>query len=182
MTDPDRRAAARTATFVAVPVAIAVGVAALWFANRQAAPEPRPTSTAVPSTGVSVPALPLAGEDVSRCRALVEGLPPAFGDLPRRAVTGNAGQTAAYGEPAVTLTCGGPATTFPPTGTLFPLNGVCWYGEQAKDANVFHTVDRVTPVRVSIPTAYQGELIAGFSSSVAAAVPAVATPPAACLN
>ncbi|WP_412542185.1 DUF3515 family protein [Longispora sp. K20-0274] len=158
---------------------LVVGIAALWFVNSKAAPE---ETKPVPTSGVAVPGAPLAEADVPRCRALVAGLPDVVGELPRRAVVGNTEQTAAYGSPAITLACGGPATTFPPTGTLFPINGVCWYGEQATGANVFRTVDRVTPVVVSIPTSYQGQLIAGFSSSVAAAVPAVAEPPAACKN
>ncbi|WP_018351026.1 DUF3515 family protein [Longispora albida] len=178
MSDPDRRAAARTATLVAVPVALAVAAGAFWYVNRDSEPGgSRPAPVAGP---VTVSPSPLAPAETEPCAKLVGRLPDTVAGQPRRWVSGASGQAAAYGEPAIVLTCGGPAATFPPTGMLWPLNGMCWYGESKAESTVFASVDRAVTVRVTVPRFYEGQLIAEFSAPVATAIPAAANPPAAC--
>ncbi len=123
----------------------------------------------------------LTPREATVCRALLSRLPDEVGPgLARRPVTAGAEQNAAYGEPPVLLSCGGANQPIAPDATVYPLGGVCWYGERAGDATVFRTVDREVPVRVTVPAEYQGQLIVAFSAPVASAVPALPRVPAGC--
>jgi len=179
MPDQTRRAAARTATVVAIPVALLVGVLVFWLMGgwgRDGSPRPQAT------TPVSVPAPPLGDRAATVCRALVAELPGAVRDLPRRPVTAGAEQNAAYGDPPLTLACGVPPASFPADAQLWGISGVCWYADRRPDGAVWTTVDREVPVTVTVPTRYEGpgDWVAEFSAPLTATVRAAAQPPAAC--
>lgn len=188
--DPARAGAAKLATLVAVPLALLVGLASLWWTgalggrddDSQAVSQPQATSP------VQVSATPLPETSVGICRAVVAKLPPSVRAALRRPVTGDsaavAEQAAAYGDPAMLLSCGAPAAS-DPSGTYYGLSGVCWYAAQAAaDTTVWTTVDRVVPVRVTVPAAYAppGQWVINFSAPIAAADPPLANPPAGCIN
>jgi hypothetical protein len=173
--------AARLATLIALPVALVVGIASFWllggFRTNQPA-RPRPQSTAP----VQMSARPLDPPQAAACRELLAHLPGALRDRPRRPVTAGPEQNAAYGDPPITLACGVPPITVPPTADVYALSGVCWYSQPGDGGTAWTTVDRATPVRVTVPSAYgaPGQWVIEFSGPVAATLPRAATVPAGC--
>ncbi|MDG4829490.1 DUF3515 family protein [Solwaraspora sp. WMMD1047] len=178
---PDRgtRQAALWATLVAVPLTLLVG--ALLFAQLSpGAPEDdEPDAPVAASTGpgstaaVELPAPTLAERPAVVCRALLSKLPPTVRELAQRPVTAGAEQNAAYGDPALTVTCGGPPATAAPTDDVWTVNAVCWHAAPAAGAMVLTTVDREVPVQVTVPTVYEQPLqwLAPVSDAVLSAVP-----------
>jgi hypothetical protein len=173
--------ATRLATLVALPVALIVGIASFWllggFKTDQPA-RPRPQST----TPVQTSAAPLDARQAAACRELLARLPGALRDRPRRPVTAGPGQNAAYGDPAITLACGVPPISLPPTADVYVLSGVCWYSQPGGGGTMWTTVDRDTPVRVTVPGSYEspGQWVIEFSEPVTAALPRAANAPAGC--
>ena len=128
----------------------------------------------VRSTGrVALPAPSLDDRRAVVCRALVATLPNALRDLTRRPVDAGPQQNAAYGDPAITLTCGAAVPSIVPTATVYPLSGVCWYAGERPDVTVWTTLDREVPVQVTVPRSYDapGQWVIEFSAAVATAVP-----------
>jgi hypothetical protein len=173
--------AARLATLIALPVALVVGIASFWLlggfhTNRPA--QPRPQSTAP----VPMPARPLAPPQAAACRDLLAHLPGALRDRPRRPVTAGPDQNAAYGDPPITLACGVPPISLPQTADVYALSGVCWYSQPGDGGTMWTTVDRETPVRVTVPSAYHspGQWVIEFSAPISAVLPRAATVPAGC--
>jgi hypothetical protein len=184
--DSDRttRQAALWATAVAIPVTIAVAAFAV-FQLRPDAPTPgrSPASPRAQSTApVAMPASPLAEHAATICRALTATLPDAVRDLAQRPVTGGSEQNAAYGDPALTVACGVPAASFPPTDDVWVVNRVCWHASERPDAILLTTVDREVPVQVTVPRAYEQQLqwVAPIADAVVASVPSAATAPSGC--
>ncbi|MET7970038.1 DUF3515 family protein [Micromonospora sp. NPDC005305] len=184
--DRSTRGAALWATLVAVPVTLAV--AGFTFAklapdSPAAAPSPsasaaRPQST----TPVELPAPALAERPATVCRALVSQLPATVRDLAQRPVTAGAEQNAAYGDPALTVACGGTPPIVQPTDEVWSVNKVCWHAVQEADAAVLTTVDRETPVRVRVPKQYEQPLqwVTPIADAIVASVPAAKTAPSGC--
>ncbi|WP_434743186.1 DUF3515 domain-containing protein [Micromonospora sp. SH-82] len=186
---PDRtnRNAAWLATAVAVPVTLLV--AGLAFAQLRpddpagSAASPSPTSARPQSSApVDLPAPDLAERPTVVCRALLSQLPPTVGGLAQRPVTAGPEQNAAYGDPALTVTCGGPAATFDETDEVWTVNRVCWHGADEADATVFTTVDREVPVQVTVPKEYDQPLqwLPAVSNTVVESVRSGGTPPSGC--
>lgn len=177
----DRTVAARVATFVALPIAVIVGVVSFWllggFGGGEPA-KPRPQSTAP----VPMAAPPLDEVRATACRNLLTHLPDALRDRPRRPVTAGAEQNAAYGDPAITMACGVPPVMLPTGADVYLLSGVCWYSQPEGAGTAWTTVDRAVPVRVTVPGSYHapGQWVIEFSGPVAAALPPAATVPAGC--
>jgi hypothetical protein len=172
--DPVRRSAARLATLVAVPVALAVGLASLWFSGvLRPAPDTSP---------VTMAAAPLDTDATVICRAVVARLPEAVRDRARRPVTAGAEQNAAYGDPPLTLACGAAAPVVAPTAEVYPLSGVCWVAQPEGGGTVWTTVDRQVPVAVTVPGPSEGsaQSVIPFAAAVGAADPRLATPPSGC--
>jgi hypothetical protein len=173
--------AARLATLIALPVALVVGIASFWllggFRTNQPA-RPHPQSTAP----VQMSAPPLSPPQAAACRELLVRLPGALRDRPRRPVTAGPEQNAAYGDPPITLACGVPPISLPPTADVYALSGVCWYSQPGNGGTVWTTVDRDTPVRVTVPAAYHspGQWVIEFSAPIAATLPRAANVPAGC--
>ncbi|MEU7619605.1 DUF3515 domain-containing protein [Micromonospora rifamycinica] len=184
--DRSTRRAAVLATLVAVPVTVAV--AGFTFARLSpeppaAAPSPSPTSLR-PQSGapVEMAAPVLAERPGVVCRALVSQLPATVRELAQRPVTAGAEQNAAYGDPALTVACGGPEPTVEATADVWTVNRVCWYAAERPDATVLTTLDRETAVTVTVPRAYEGPLqwLTPLSDAVVASVPSGGDSPAGC--
>ncbi|MFI5833125.1 DUF3515 family protein [Micromonospora sp. NPDC051300] len=183
--DHGARRAALWATLVAVPVTVAVAaftLAKLAPESPDAAPSASASPRAQSSAPVELPAPALAQRPAVLCRALVSQLPDSVRDLPQRPVTAGPEQNAAYGDPALTLACGGSAPQVPPTDEVFRVNGVCWHPVQEADATVLTTADRETPVRVRVPKTYEPPLqwVVQISDAIVSAVPSAKTAPSGC--
>jgi hypothetical protein len=162
---PDvRRSAARTATLVAVPVALLVLLGLLWSLGALSRPDTGPVAMDAPA---------LTPEAAQVCRAIVADLPETVAGSTRRAVTAGPEQNAAYGDPPVTLACGTVLPAVEDTATVFPLSGVCWFPQAGTDATVWTTVDRTVPVTVTVPGPQDGsaQTVIAFSEAVGAADP-----------
>ncbi|MET7803255.1 DUF3515 family protein [Micromonospora chersina] len=184
--DRSNRSAALWATLVAVPVTLAVaGFTFAKLAPDTPAAAPSPSASAVrpqSTTPVELPAPALAERPATVCRALVSQLPATVRDLAQRPVTAGAEQNAAYGDPALTVACGGTPPVVQPTDEVWSVNKVCWHAVQEADATVLTTVDRETPVRVRVPKQYEQPLqwVTPISDAVVASVPAAKTAPSGC--
>ncbi len=182
--DPVRRRAARAATLVALPMAIGVAVVSLWlfgaFSGPPAGAPPSPGHTR-PTSAVTLAVPVLPAERALVCRGVVAQLPETVLDRPRRGVTGPE-QNAAYGEPPVTLACGAPPASLAPTADVTTLSGVCWFTETTASATVWTTVDRRTPVRVTVPGSAAGsaQAVIAFSTAIVANDPVAAAIPTGC--
>lgn len=172
-TDPERRRAARTATIIAVPVALLVGLGSLWAFGAFSRPDTGP---------VEMPARTLTEETAEVCRAIIADLPSSVAGSERRPVTAGAEQNAAFGDPPVTLACGTEQPSVELTATVFTLNGVCWYSQTRPDETVWTTIDRMVPVTVTTPGRAEGssQTVIAFSEPVRSADPAAETAPTGC--
>jgi hypothetical protein len=167
--DPVRRGAARTATLVAVPVALLVlGVSALAFGGFG-------TNPPAPATGpVTMASRSLPPETASACQLLVSKLPETVAGRARRPVAAGAEQNAAYGDPPITLECGTSTPTVGATAEVFNLaapgatSGVCWHPIDGDNRTVWTTVDRQVPVTVTVPGSREGsaQSVVPFSQAI----------------
>jgi len=168
--DPTTRSAALWATVIAVPIAVLVGL--LIFSQViKGAGQPAPTAAAttpaaVPSAPVQMAAPPLPARAAEVCLAVTSQLPTTLRNLPARKVSAGPEQNAAYGEPPITVACGGAQPTMcasltetngcvPLDTELLNMNAVCWYANQQAGQTAFTTMDREIPVTVTVPTSYQ---------------------------
>ncbi len=173
--------AARVATLVAVPVALAVAVLLIWLTGTRPEADPRVRPAADASAPVPVAARTLAPRDMTVCRALLAKLPDTVRGERQRPVTAGPEQNAAYGEPPLLIRCGVPAVTLPATSTetIYPLSRVCWVPDRT--GRVWTTLDRQVPVSVTVPDALPepGQWVAAFSRYVAT-TPQGGSPPSGC--
>ena len=180
--DPVRRSAARTATLVAVPLAIAVAVISLLtFGGFGTDPPVPPGPAATGPVTMTAPALP--PEVVPVCRQIVADLPETVAGHARRPVTAGPEQNAAFGDPPITLACGAPAPTFPATDDVYTLSGVCWHAVPGGDTTAWTTVDRAVPVTVTVPgpSDGSGQSVLPFSEAVGPNDPRLETFPSGCI-
>ena len=183
--DRTTRQAALWATAVAVPLTLIVAVVAIVTArpDGSAAAEPSPTPPRPQSTTpVEMAAPALSTRAATVCRALLSRLPGSIRELHQRPVTEGAEQNAAYGDPAITVACGVPMPSIPPTDLVYALSRVCWHSADRPDATEWTTVDREVPVRVTVPKRYDqpGQWTIAFSDPVIAAVPSLKQIPTGC--
>jgi hypothetical protein len=179
MSDQVTRGAARIATLVAIPAALLAGVLVFWLlggvpsgaarGGGSPSPSPRPQSTAP----VEMAAPPLSEREAVVCRALLSQLPKTLRDLPQRPVTAGAEQNAAYGDPPITVACGGQPASYPLDALLWGMSHVCWYAEEHPDRSVWTAIDREVPVRVTVPAEYEGagDWVNELGSTLVATVP-----------
>jgi len=163
VTNDARRSATRVATLVAVPVALIAGLVA-FQALKPAQPKPQATGP------VTMPAPPLDERQAAVCRALLVRMPEAVRDRQRRPVTAGHEQNAAFGDPAITVACGGEMPSFAPTETVYPLSGVCWVADST--GIKWTTVDREVPVVVTVPAGYDspGQWVTAFSGPISVTI------------
>jgi hypothetical protein len=190
--DRTTRSAATWATAVALPLTALVAALA-FFAVRpddadgsgRGAADPTPSATApVPQSTapVPMPAPALSERGAVVCRALLSQLPRTLRELAQRPVTAGPEQNAAYGDPAVTVACGVPAASFPPTDDVWVFGRVCWHTVSTADATVLTSVDREMPVEVTVPRAYDSaaQWTVPLAESIIATVPSLKQFPSGC--
>ncbi|MEV4411770.1 DUF3515 family protein [Catellatospora sp. NPDC049609] len=175
------RSAKTIATLIAVPLALVAGFGFFQVMRPAPAATPSPSAAAprvMPTAPVAVPAPALDARQTTVCRALLSQLPDQVQDMPRRAVVAGHEQNAAYGDPALTVACGGPARNLAADEKVWTLDGVCWH--QAGQA--WTTVDREVPVRVTVPASYEtpGQWVIAFSKTLIATVPSAKQIPSGC--
>ncbi|UWZ56033.1 DUF3515 domain-containing protein [Dactylosporangium aurantiacum] len=155
---------ARLATITAVPVALVVGVLAFWLLGGF----PKAAATGQ----VRTDAAPMDEATAATCRALVARLPETLGGLHRRPVSAGPEQNAAFGDPAIVLSCGTVGKrAIPQDAQLMGLSDVCWYPEERGEETVWTTVDRQVPLRVVVPAKADGAWLVNLSAPIVATVP-----------
>ncbi|MBM0278864.1 DUF3515 family protein [Micromonospora sp. STR1s_6] len=180
------RGAALLATLVALPITLLVAVLAFNKISPDApAATPTPSATTVgaqSTTPVEMAAPALAARPATVCRALLSQLPESIRDRAQRPVTAGPEQNAAYGDPALTVACGGTEPNFPSTDEVWTVNRVCWHLAEQADAAVLTTVDRETSITVRVPRAYEQPLqwVPTISSTIVATVPSGGAIPSGC--
>ncbi|MFI6228058.1 DUF3515 family protein [Micromonospora echinospora] len=185
--DRSTRRAALVAALVALPVTVAV--AGLTFnalsPDESAAPSPSESVQALgpkSTVPVEMAAQPLAERPATVCRALLSNLPATVRELPQRPVTAGPEQNAAYGDPALTVSCGVPEPTIPLTDTVWVVEQVCWHASEQGDATVLTTVDREAAVRVTVPKRYEQPLqwVSPISEAIVASILSAGPVPSGC--
>ncbi|WP_435871399.1 DUF3515 family protein [Micromonospora echinaurantiaca] len=184
--DGTTRRAALIATLVALPVTVVVaGLAFAQLAPDEPAASPSPSATtarAQSTAPVEMAAPALAERPATVCRALLSQLPSTVRDLQQRPVTAGPEQNAAYGDPALTVACGGAEPAVGDTDDVWLVNKVCWHATEQTDATVLTTLDRETAVTVRVPRAYEQPLqwVAPIADTVVASVPSAGEAPTGC--
>ncbi|MEH1102458.1 DUF3515 family protein [Micromonospora sp. CPCC 205561] len=184
--DRTTRSAALIATLIALPITVLVGgvaFAQLSPDEPAATPSASATSAGPQSTApVEMAAPALAERPTVVCRALLSQLPSTVNDLVQRPVTAGPEQNAAYGDPAVTVACGGAEPAVGDTDDVWTVNKVCWYAVEKSDVTVLTTLDRETAVTVRVPRSYgQGlQWVAPVSDTIVASVPSNGDKPSGC--
>jgi hypothetical protein len=114
---------------------------------------------------------------VSACAALIALLPDQLDSgVHRRPVTGDAGRTAAWGDPPITLRCG----VAHATSGIGPItiDGLSFFTHDDAGVTTWTTTDRAVNVSVGIPKAYEEQaydiqpLIPAMLKALPAAPPA----------
>ena len=100
-----------------------------------------------------------ATADLERCTQLIDAVPEEVSDEQRRTVTPDDAPGAAWGDPAIVLTCGG-TWQVPADANCQEVDGVDWYAPESQfadqDADVVLTTIGYSPVvRVEIPARYR---------------------------
>ena len=107
------------------------------------------------------------GRAAAQCRALHALLPKTLLGQARQSTSPASDNTAAWGNPAITLRCGvsvpgavNPASSaFDPPSTLSTVvDGVCWVTVHTSDGGFqFTAVKQQTHVEVDVPSSYTGQ-------------------------
>ena len=111
------------------------------------------------------------------CRDLVADVPDRLGDRERREVTPSDGLGAAWGDPAIVMTCGGEPPLLSPTAVCEEANGVGYFVEDAPLSDESVDVTLVTVgydpiITVEVPAEERPEGVAAAMAELAAAVEA----------
>ena len=122
---------------------------------------------------VEIDAPSMSAADAAACRKLVDDLPARVAGQQARDVSGDTHLGAAWGDPAIVLTCGVPQPTdFTDTSTCIETAGVGWYvpddvllsDDQSRDVTMT-AVGYRPRVRVVLPGEYRPD---GFPNTAAA--------------
>jgi hypothetical protein len=128
------------------------------------------------SDAVQVDAPEPAADDRAACRALLAAVPDNVADQPARAVEPDSAWGAAWGDPPIVLTCGGPPPkAFDRTSSCTTVNDVDWFipEEQLDDPSpsevTMTVVYRRPTVTVQLPGDYwpPATTLADLSAAVA---------------
>lgn len=121
------------------------------------------------SDAVRVSAPATTGAAGAQCRALQAQLPRTLMGRERRGTDPASADTAAWGDPAITLRCGvpepGPMNPASPQydphetqSVMIESSGLCWLTQSTNGGGyVFTTVKQQTFVEVDVPGAYAGQ-------------------------
>jgi hypothetical protein len=105
---------------------------------------------------------PPSSADRAACDRLAAALPDRIADLTAVDVTPTDSDGAAWGDPAITLTCGVPAPAgFGPASTCITADGVDWFASDKEtndnDSDITLTAVTLRPrVAVHVPAKYRG--------------------------
>ncbi len=126
---------------------------------------------------VTLPDVDVDPDERAACRALVDDVPAELGGRERVPVTPTGGLGAAWGDPAIVLTCGGEPPDLSRTAPCTEVNGVGWYVEEEAlaDATVPATLVAVgyrPIVTLEVPADQRPEGAAAAMAGLAAAVQA----------
>ncbi len=121
------------------------------------------------------PVMPASEEQT--CRDLLADVPDTLGDRERRDVTPSDALGAAWGDPAIVMTCGGEPPALSPTAVCQEADGVGYFVEDAplEDESVDVTLVTVgydPIITVEVPAAARPEGVAAAMAGLAAAVEA----------
>jgi len=134
--------------------------------------------TSCGSGAVEIDAPPMSAADQAACRKLVADLPRTMAGQPVREVSGDTGLGAAWGDPAIVLTCGVPQpSSFSDTSTCIQTAGVGWYvpddvllsNDQTRDVTMT-AVGYRPRVRVFLPGEYRPDGFPNTAASIGAVV------------
>ena len=123
---------------------------------------------------VEVHAPALQGADAHTCRSFVDALPSKLYGQASRAVSPSSAPAAAWGDPAIVLTCGvGRPADFTDTSTCVQVDGVGWFvpdevllsSDGTKDVT-FTAVGYRPRVQVLLPGTYRPEGFAAVTAVV----------------
>lgn len=137
-------------------------------------------ATGCGSSKVQVDDPELSAEDAATCARFLDALPNALAGELRRPIDPEGAPAAAYGDPAITLTCGGQMPDgFDEFSTCDEVNGVGWYvpadqitdptAGQAPDATL-GTVGWSPVIALFVPATYRPEGLAAALSELAPTV------------
>jgi hypothetical protein len=124
---------------------------------------------------VAVPAPMPPATAVDACRQLQTELPATVLDGARVMTDPASEFTAAWGDPAITLTCGVPRPAARTADAqLLEVNGVTWFPQDLSNGTRFTTEERVANVQVDVPIDYrpEAEALIGLAPAIATNVPA----------
>lgn len=126
---------------------------------------------------VAVPVpTPSSPEALAACTALDANVPSSVLTAVRRSTEPDSPNTAAWGDPPITLQCGvaKPASLIA-TSALVTIDDVDWYPEQRSAGYVFTTTGRVANVEVAVPDAYAPETgaLADLGPAIRQSVPVI---------
>jgi hypothetical protein len=171
---PGRRAAALSATVLALPIALLAGLGAFaylgGFSHLRSSPR-------APATGpVQVMAPPAVATTAAPCAKLLNGLPRTLDASAARPVTAAPDRVVAWGDPAIVLRCG---VAKPPAATAiaqeFVINGVAWVYADDHGTGVWTATKRTVYVEVRVPAKYHGSasqvILNPLADPIAAALP-----------
>lgn len=111
------------------------------------------SSKAPPGPVTVAPASPAAAGD--SCDALVRLLPQRLQGAQRRTATPDPGTTAAWGDPPITLVCGGASGS--PRDETFAVDGLRFAIHDVGPAHTWTTLDRAPAVTVTVPDRYENQ-------------------------
>lgn len=94
------------------------------------------------------------------CAELSDELPSTVAGQAARTTDPASDLTAAWGDPAITLVCGGRAGERPLDAQLISVNGVTWYPEPLTNGTRFTTEGRAATIRLEVPRDYRPEVAA----------------------
>lgn len=153
--------AGKLATLIAIPLALAAGFGAFQLLKPAG---PHGNSTAP----VTTQARQLNAAETAACSGTIAKMPAQIQNLMRRPVTDGPEQNAAYGDPAVTIVCGGSIPAFAPTDFVYVLEGVCWHPDA--NGNTWTTVNRQTTVTMNLTKDLAGDGSAQWATAISPAI------------
>lgn len=102
---------------------------------------------------VELPEKPADQAQQATCEAVLAEAPETMLGNVRRDTAGGPG--VAWGDPPITVTCGGQAPEkMQPTSECYEVNGVGWWPQNASEGTVFTTIGRDVYVEVGVPSHY----------------------------